>query len=445
MDDITNPKRSLKEIFPGAKGKKAEINLRTEEEGEMTPPYVQRENRNFNPPTNFSPNPKRASVAKLLILVFIISSLVLAGFAASSSFSKAIVKITPNNQKMAISGSYEATSQGEGLRFHTVSGIEASEKKTIPASGTEEVQRKARGRIIVYNNFNTSPQTLVKTTRFEAPDGKIYRILEDISVPGQSKNAKGETVPGSIEVTVEADKAGPTYNMGLADFTIPGFKGGPRFEKFYARSKTPMEGGFAGQVPKISEADKAKVKGELEQSLIAKVNENLKAKIPEDVVLFPEATIIKFEEEVGETSPSANQAEITIKAVASAILFKKSELASFLAQRMTTEYKSGQEVDMADWQVLKFSLTDKDKITDPSSLSTIKFNLEGNTVLVWKFNENELKEKLRRADSKTYKNVLFQFPIQVASINFRPPWIRTIPADTNRIQIDLESPTAQAN
>jgi len=64
----------------------------------------------------------------------------------------------------------------------------------------------------------------------------------------------GKTVPGSIEVTVYADEPLSKYNIGLTDFTVPGFKGAPQFETFYARSKTPMTGGFTGMEPVVEES-----------------------------------------------------------------------------------------------------------------------------------------------------------------------------------------------
>ena len=46
------------------------------------------------------------------------------------------------------------------------------------------MERKASGQIIVYNAYNDNNQKLIKNTRFETPDGKIYRIQASIIVPG---------------------------------------------------------------------------------------------------------------------------------------------------------------------------------------------------------------------------------------------------------------------
>ena len=105
---------------------------------------------------------------------------------------------------------------------------------------------------MIYNKYSAEAQIFVKDTRFETPEGKIYRIDRAVTVPGM-KNSGGQTVAGSVEATVYADKSGSEYNIGFSDFTIPGLKGGLKYEKFYARSKTPMTGGMKGTVPDISE------------------------------------------------------------------------------------------------------------------------------------------------------------------------------------------------
>ena len=80
---------------------------------------------------------------------------------------------------------------------------EGWQKTLRTATGKEEVSLKASGRIVIYNNYNTAKQRLVRNTRFETPPGFIYRINKSIDVPGQTTEA-GRTIPGSIEVTIHA-------------------------------------------------------------------------------------------------------------------------------------------------------------------------------------------------------------------------------------------------
>ena len=93
--------------------------------------------------------------------------------------------------------------------------IKKLQEKSIPLSLVGEVtsenevtiKTEASGKIVVYNNYSTAGQKLIKDTRFETPNGLIFRIKDAVTVPGK-KTVGGETVPGSLEVTVYADKEG---------------------------------------------------------------------------------------------------------------------------------------------------------------------------------------------------------------------------------------------
>ena len=121
--------------------------------------------------------------------------------------------------------------------------------------------------MIIYNNFTSQNQKLIKNTRLETPEGLIFRIGESISIPGK-KTENGKNIPGQIEIAVYADSAGDEYNIGLTDFTLPGFKNDPaRYKSFYARSKTKMEGGFSGVIKTISKVELESMKDVLEENL----------------------------------------------------------------------------------------------------------------------------------------------------------------------------------
>jgi len=52
----------------------------------------------------------------------------------------------------------------------------------------------------------------VANTRFADPNGKIFRISKAITVPAK----------GTLVVTLTADQAGASYNIGPSTFSIPG-------------------------------------------------------------------------------------------------------------------------------------------------------------------------------------------------------------------------------
>lgn len=103
-------------------------------------------------------------------------------------------------------------------------------------------ERKARGKVIIYNNFSGEAQPLVATTRFETGNGIIFRLTQGVIVPGMNDIA-GKKEPGAIEAEVIADQPGDSSNITPTTFTIPGFKGNAKYDKFSAKSLSSMTGG----------------------------------------------------------------------------------------------------------------------------------------------------------------------------------------------------------
>ncbi|NMB92510.1 MAG: hypothetical protein GYA31_02720 [Parcubacteria group bacterium] len=107
-----------------------------------------------------------------------------------------------------------------------------SDEQEFKSTGQGKDESKAKGVITIINNYSTSPQILVATTRFETSDGKIFRLDSRIVIPGATTK-DGVLQPASIDVNVTADQPGPDYNIPACTepckFTIPGFKGTDKF------------------------------------------------------------------------------------------------------------------------------------------------------------------------------------------------------------------------
>ncbi|MFZ1720332.1 MAG: hypothetical protein WAU28_03190 [Candidatus Moraniibacteriota bacterium] len=114
---------------------------------------------------------------------------------------------------------------------------------TITPSGVgASGERKARGKVVIYNAFSADPQPLVATTRLETGSGIIFRLTAGVTVPGVTTIA-GKEEPGAIEAEIVADQSGDAFNIAPTTFTIPGFKGNAKYEKFSAKLLTPTTGG----------------------------------------------------------------------------------------------------------------------------------------------------------------------------------------------------------
>lgn len=425
MQDINKTKRSLRDIFPESN--------HSEQQEEIVTNYYQA-NRNMDRNNGFSFKGWPVRVVIGLVCLLIVSGI---GYGISSQFASVVVKVTPKQGRLLISNTYEATQGGQtGLKFVLASNLQDEATLSVATTGKENVQEKARGQIIVYNNYSSQSQSLVATTRFQTADGLIFRTPTAITIPGTSKDEKGQIIPGQLEITVVADKAGDNYNIGLSDFSIPGFKGTPKASKIYAKSKTAMTGGFIGERGKISEVDKAKAETELKKILTTKIVQKLKPQIPEGYLLFDDGVVTNFTQSIVPTPEASDKATFKMSVNATGVLFNKEELSKYLAAQQVPDYQD-EPVSITNWQELKFALQNKDNL-NVSGLDKISFKLEGNGHLVWSFDEKTLKNKLRLATSKNYKDVFDKnFPtIQMATVVFSPPWIRTVPSDEAKIKVE---------
>lgn len=175
---------------------------------------------------------------------------------------------------------------------------EDSVVSTYDSTGISESSgQKAKGTVIIYNEFDSSPQQLVATTRFETEDGKVFRLVKGVSVPGKT-SVGGESKPGVIEVEVVADSAGSSYNIEPASFRIPGFKGGEKYDKIYAKSSKKMiGGGLSGDAIKnVSQADIDQAKVKTEGLLREKVENYIKGELSEGEILLPESVKLEIRE-----------------------------------------------------------------------------------------------------------------------------------------------------
>lgn len=363
--------------------------------------------------------------------------------AASNYLYGVNVEIAPTVASAEIGKELVArTDDGAGsVRFETVAFSEDREA-VVKATGEEEVARKASGRIVIYNTYGTAAQRLIKNTRFETPDGKIYRIDESVTVPGVHGADK---TPGQIEVVVYADAPGKEYNIGLSDFTIPGFKGDPRYEKIFAKSKTDMTGGALGMMKVVSEEEKTatleRLKGELASTLAGKAQ----AQAPEGFVLVNGATTVSYEEvEKTRDGLGKDEALVALRGTVRAILLSETDLSAALAEGAlgSSGYDSAKHRGMV-------------RITNPDALTLtpktelplegtkeFSFTLAGTANFVWDVDTAQLAKELAGTELSNFDAFVREnYPSIARAGATRSPvwafWVSTFPESFEDIDVEI--------
>lgn len=345
-------------------------------------------------------------------------------------FSTARISITPRQEAVSISGSFSAKRGGEELSFEVMS-ISAEESVEVSADEKRQVDERATGSILIYNDYSQSPQRLVKNTRFAATDGKVFRIRESVVVPGQMEEG-GKRVPGSVEAVVVADEPGERYNIGLTDFTIPGFKGDPRHEKFYVRSKTDMTGGFSGVRNFPSEQIITETRQQLRTALNETLGKNARAQTPDGFILYSAGTKIVLADDPSVVI-DGSKAMITERGMISGVIFKEDELSQYLAKKSLASF-DGEKINIPDIEEIDFSFSNEPTFEE----NEILFTLNGSAHIIWHVDTDGLVKAIAGKPRTAFDEILGSFSnVRRAEASIRPFFIPSFPKDHSRITAEL--------
>lgn len=359
------------------------------------------------------------------------------GLLLSTVFQGAQITIYPKTEAIAAPITIEAESNAPSgkLSFQRMT-LNASATTTVKASGTQHVSKSASGIITIRNSFSSANQQLIANTRFETSDGKIYRVRVPIVVPGQQKQPDGTFKPGTVSVTVYADKPGEAYNLPAGTtFTIPGFKGDTRYSKFTATAEGPLSGGFVGEQPGVSTADMTAAQNALKQQLEATLTNGASANLPEGFFLINEVRALVYTD-ITQSPAGSDSSNLSQTAQASFAIVRASELAAAIAKQKVDGY-AGEPVGFLDPSQITLAL-----VNDPNREkgAPISFTVNGTPTLVWEIDAETLKGALVGKDKSAFQTIIENFgpSISKAEASIRPFWKTVFPSDESKITVVIK-------
>jgi hypothetical protein len=343
-------------------------------------------------------------------------------------FNYGTVTLSPKSQYVTINNKYELPSDS-----YKIVDLSKTDTKPISSSVTKEVKSKATGKIIIYNNFDSSTQKLVPNTRFETKDGKVYRITAGVVIPG-----KTDAGPGSVEANVSADSYGADYNIGITEFTIPGFKGTPRYTGFYAKSKTAMAGGASGKTAVVSKEDVEDKKAILVPTLEEKVRVEILNIKDDGYVVVPDSLQFEYSDNRDQLSSSSSGASFQQTVKGKVLLVNTEQMYKLIARKMMDGYKE-EAVLLESPEILSYSYSKDMQLnasTTPQLLFTydgrIKYNIDKDAVANLIVGKDKLEaQKLLIAN---YYNVLTGD--DALKIKIMPWWSSSFPSSVSKVHVE---------
>jgi len=376
--------------------------------------------------------PRKNNMKKYLILIGSIITLVLI-FAIFTSLDSAKVKITPKtetssfNERIVIEELSKRESN-ESLGYRIIELAKESEK-VVEAQSEELVQSKASGEITIFNEYSENSQTLIKNTRFESTNGRIYRIEDSIKVPGYTES-NGDLTPGQLTVIVYADEIGEDYNAESDDFTIPGFEGQEPFDFFYAKTNTPISGGFDGIRKIVSQEDIGSATTELQEEVKSKLLDELNNQVTEEFYIYQNDESFSYGEINEIQVENSNNVKLTLRGEVSARIFNKVDTSNKIADSIFANYFTNENTLISDFDNVNISISE-------SELSET-LEVSGDSNFVWQINEEKLKDDLKGEEKKLLPTIMQDYTeIQVAEAIVKPFWISTFPEDKKDIKIEI--------
>lgn len=370
--------------------------------------------------------------------IFLVVVLLLTG-AGFLFLGKTTITVQPLTESITLGRNVVHTAYAEpetGEFGYTVVNNTLTAERTIAATGTEYVEERASGRITVFNTYSSASQRLITNTRFEAPDGSIYRVRNPFVVPGMPD----ENTPGRIEVTVYADVAGAAENVTDtgARFTIPGLRGDARYDAFYAQLAEPIVGGFVGERPVVDENALAAARTALRDELRTHTLTAARERAPANGYIFDNAVRTSFTSLPVDTN-TQGEAVVREQMTVHAVSFAVPELADTLARTALATPTEG-SVRIDDPSTLTFAFVNDDEVAITND-ALIQFTLTGTAQLVWDIDTESLKQELVGKHSNALNTIMSGYPgIESARATIRPFWKTEFPSDISSIVIDIESP-----
>ena len=313
--------------------------------------------------------------------------------------------------------------------------ITNEESGDYPATGKRHITEKATGKITVYNECSTGPQTLVANTRFLSKEGKIFRIKKSVTMSGFTK-PEDKIVPGSAMAEVVAEEPGESYNIGKTSFTIPKLQeiNSWKFSCLYARSEKPMSGGLDKEVLYFSDSDYLTAKEKLIKIAKEKNEEEFSGKVSDEYILLErleQSEEVKIGDDI-KIGDVVDNFQMIVSVKTSILLAVKDDLSSLISEKINSDLSDDVELveGSREYKIGEVNKDENKKISIPVSVSQDS---------IVKIDVDKIKSEIAGKDeSELRKYFASTNGIKSTDVGFWPFWVKSIPSSLDKINITID-------
>jgi len=231
-----------------------------------------------------------------------------------------------------------------------------------------------------------------------------------------------------------ADQPGEEYNIGPSTFSIPGFAGTPKYTSFYAKSFESMVGGVKKEVAQVTQEDLEMAEEVLRKKVLQECASSLRALVPPKNIFIEKAEECQIKDfsSSARSGQEADRFSLRIRAEGKILTLKKSDLADFAKNYIKSRINSDKEVNNNSLAI-EYDLKKIDLKTEKIVLS---LKISGD--IFSPPDQNGLKVAMKGRALGEAKAIIAGIPETTsARVRLWPFWARRIPADINRIGIEI--------
>lgn len=338
--------------------------------------------------------------SKVLVGVVLLSALLLVYLVLVKATVMVLVDPRVLEEESQVIADPKASSVDESKRiipgFVVETSVQGSEKAN--ATGQKQIGNPAKGKVVVYNLTN-SRLNLGQGTVLTSDQGLKFKLDVSVQVASQSSKVGVDfttvITPGKSDpIGVTAAEIGPDSNLSAgSELTVAGYNK----SSAVARVDEALSGGTSKSVQVVTTEDQAKLKARLIDSLRQKAKEELLSKVagsgtdfPPDTKVIPESLSVvngsfNFTKSVNDqASEFSLNANVRFKGTS----FSESDLKTMVAKLVSVEVPEGYLLNLGESE----TSSDVARIEKDGRLV---FNAKFKAKLLPKFNEDDLKDKIR--------------------------------------------------
>lgn len=281
----------------------------------------------------------------------------------------------------------------------TITTVEETGEKSMPATGTKEVGEKATGEITI-QNFETTDTIFPAGTVFAVYQGQEGEDLEFLANSGVTVEAATETfeddaegnpqkiiTPSSATVAVTAADKGTDYNLSAGTTFIVGTE---LYTSYRGENNAAFTGGSSKEVSIVDQADITNVLNQLSAELETKAENDLRSKLVGDQKMINKTivhTVLSqtYDKNVGD---EADEVKLSLKIESRVTFYSESQIKQIVMGELN------------DLATDEYTIREEDVVIEPELVEAedngnLLFKAKASATTYPVLNESDLRDVLR--------------------------------------------------